>query len=342
MALPETPLSQVCRAIAAFLADQLGASVHPIKVIIGSPADAVPKETDTDHRVNLFFYRLEPNEFTPAPDPDEIWRLRLNCLVTAFGVPEDSVSAGENALRLLGVVLRAFHERPLLDAVPVNGEAVRTQVVFQPLSSEEINRVWGTQGEAAYRPSIAYEMSLVPVLPRRPGSEGPLVGALGLETRATMSARRAPFGGTAAPPPIGRFVVDTAPEDWAPRICFVHGGACAESLSFAVGSPELAAFQPRAWVAGAIGADVELTWEVWDRTAGWRPAGTRVAAKASSPAIDPDLAATATTTAVVLPFTDHAGQEVLYAARQYRRASDGARLTVRSNPLLVNLFAVGP
>src|SRR5262245_2154807 len=118
MPLPETPLSKICRAIAAFLAVRLEASLHNVTVRIGHPADAIPKTGDHDHRVNLFFYRVGQNEFGPAADPDEVWRLRLHCLITAFGV-EDTVSPGENELRLLGGVLRTFHEQPLLDPVPV-------------------------------------------------------------------------------------------------------------------------------------------------------------------------------------------------------------------------------
>jgi hypothetical protein len=342
MPLPESPLSQVCRSIAGFLSERLEASQNHIHVMLGSPSDALPRETDTDHRVNLFFYRMEPSGFGPAADPDEPWRLRLHCLVTSFGVQEDQVSAGENDLRLLGGVLRAFHEKPLLDGVAVNGEDVRVQVVFQPLSTEEINHLWSTQGEVAYRPSVAYEVALVPVLPREPRLGGPLVGALGFEARAGMASRRAPFTGTAAPPQVVRFAVDTEREDWAPGICFVHGGICAESLSFAVGSPELGAFGSAVWIAGEVGSAVRLAWEVWDRAQGWRSAGAPLAAAATSPAIDPDEAGSAATIAVALPFDDHAGQAVLLAVRQYTRGGDGAQLTVRSNPLLVNLFEVGP
>jgi hypothetical protein len=38
----------------------------------------------------------------------------------------------------------------------------------------------------------------------------------------------------------------------------------------------------------------------------------------------------------------HAGQAVLYAERNYVRGNDGASLTVRSNPVLINLYQAGP
>ncbi|HEV8579147.1 MAG TPA: DUF4255 domain-containing protein [Thermoanaerobaculia bacterium] len=339
MALPASSLSQVCRSIADFVSNRLEAAQRNIQVRIGSPASAAPAQNDTDHRVNLFFYRIEPNGFGPAAAPDETWLLRLSCLVTTFGVEEDQISAGENDLRLLGGVLSAFHERPILDPVAINGTTVRPQVVFQPLGMEDINHLWATQGEVAYRPSVAYEMALVPVPPRTPRIGGPMVGGVSFEVRSGVEHSGAPFAGQELlPPPVIAREVDTRREDWAPRICFVASGACVESVSFAVGSPELAAFAPRVWVAGIDGAAVRLRWEIWDAQTGWRPGGTDVNTTATGPLLDPDQPAGATTVAVTLPFDDHAGQSALYAERTFNRAVDGVQITVRSNPLLVNLF----
>jgi hypothetical protein len=338
MAPPVSSLSQFCRSIAKIVADRLGVSSTNTQVRIGSPASAAPGPGDTDHRVNLFFYRVEPGAFGPAPSPDEPWLLRLSCLVTAFGVEEDSVSAGENDLRLLGAVLSVFHEKPVLELDPIDDTIVRAQVVFQPLGMEEINHLWATQGEVAYRPSAAYEMALVPIVPKERKIGGPLVGALGLEVRADEAGRRAPFSGVAKPPAIVAVEVRTELEGWAPRICFVVGTTCIESVSFAANSVEAGNFTPNVWVAGDAGAPVRLRWEIWDAAHGWRPGGVNVDTTATGTRFDPEQAASATTTAVALPFTDHAGQSVLYAERSFNRAADGVPITVRSNPLLVNLF----
>lgn len=334
MALPVSSLSQVCRSIADFLSNRLEAAQNHIQVRIGSPASAAPAQGDNDHRVNLFFYRVEPEGFGPAAAPGETWLLRLSCLVTSFGVDEDQISAGENDLRLLGGVLSAFHETPILDPVAIDGTIVRAQVVFQPLGMEEINHLWATQGEAVYRPSVAYEMALIPILPRHPRLGGPLVGAVGFEVRSDDAGRHAPFGGHAVPPPVVAREVNTRLEDWAPSLCFVADGACVESVSLAVGT----AFAPRVWVAGLNGAAVRLRWEIWDAQDGWRAGGIDVDTAATGERLDPDQAAGAVTTPVALPFDDHAGQAVLYAERTFHRAADGVEITVRSNPLLVNLF----
>lgn len=354
MSLPETPLSQVCRSISELLTTGLGASQNHVQVTIGIPSEAVPNEADSLHRVNLFFYRIEPGGFGPSADPDEAWLLRLHCLVTSFSVEEDKISAGENDLRLLGSVLRTFHETPRRvvmvevivdedsDPVKTRKEEVDVQIVFQPLSTEEINHLWSTQGHFPYRPSVAYEMALVPVLPRRPDRGVPRVGALGFEVRARISGQGAPYP-AAAPPQVERFLVDAGREDWAPRICFVFdGGACAESLSLKVGS-----FSPplvlRVWIAGKVSSEVSLVWEVWDTQEGWRPGKSKTATTPFTEGIDPDAPPDEEDlVGVELPFGDKTGQAVLYAERGYERGGDGVPLIVRSNPLLVSLYMVNP
>ena len=64
---------------------------------------------------------MEPTGFTFGLDPGESWLLRLHCLITPFGAAESPVSSGENDLRLLGEVLRVFHEKPVLPALDLGG-----------------------------------------------------------------------------------------------------------------------------------------------------------------------------------------------------------------------------
>jgi len=339
MALPVSSLSQVCRSIADFVSQGLEASQNKIDISLGSPAEVAKNQSQ--HRVNLFFYRFDPSGFGPAADPGEPWRLRLHCLITAFGIQEQKISAGENELRLLGEVLRIFHQKPILDLIEVDGEQVRTQVVFEPLTTDEINHLWSTQGDIGYRPSVAYEMSLVPVVPEERAVGAPLAGALGFEVRSDMAARQQPFNGATAPPPVTAATVDTDAPGWAPRICFVVDGVCAQSLAFAVGSQALADFDPQVWIAGEDGADVTLAWEVWDSASGWQPHTPTTAATASGPVLDPAAAASADTATVDLPFDDHAGQAVLHASRTWTRPDD-SEVEVRSNPLLVTLYEEAP
>jgi hypothetical protein len=131
-------------------------------------------------------------------------------------------------------------------------------------------------------------------------------------------------------------------------VCLVHENRCIETLSLELGTAALAGFSPRLLVAGLPAqqaetpeaSQVRLLWDLWDRQGGWRTVAARQApVTIRSDRIDPTAPDEAAAVAVDLPpdFTAHAGQAVLYALREYRRAQDGVPLTVRSNPILITV-----
>ncbi|MCX6629705.1 MAG: Pvc16 family protein [Candidatus Solibacter sp.] len=335
MPVPVSSLSQICREVVTFVGAQLDATALSIRVLLGTPADAA-KEDNTTHRLNLLFYRFEPSPVQAGLQPGDVWQLRLYCLITPFAVKEGLVGAGEMDLRLLGEVLRLFHEQPILAPATIDGQDVRLHAIYHPPDMAEINHLWTTQGgDLVYRPSLVYEFSVAPVVPKKPRVPSPLVGTAGIEVTPTMHMPAASDGAVFGSLMTARSVA--AGEDWAPIICFVAGGVCAQSLSAALGSAGLTA-PLQVWIAGRVGAAVWLRWDIWDATSGWRPSGTAVAAAAVTTAINPDDVATASLFAIPLPFTDHAGQAVLHAVRTYSRPTDDAVLTLRGNLLLVTLY----
>jgi len=343
MALPTSSLSQVCREIANIVSHGLNASANSIRIMIGSPADAAPGQSDTQHRVNLFFYRIEPSGFYPGTLPGEPWWIRLHCLVTGFGIPEDQISAGENDLRLLGEVVRLFHETPVLKEFTVDGEMFRVQVILQPFSPDDLNHIWSTQGDVTYRPSVVYEMTLAPVVPVKKALGSPRVGSVGTEIRSDMKAQKDPFGKNVVVPPVLRTAVDASLEEWAPSICLVNKGDCLQSLFFIRGSEALNEFTPAVWVAGEVNAPVVLVWEKWTSTQGWKQQTPTRGTVATTTAIDPDNADKAVTTEFELPFaSNETGQAVLFAERTYNRSVDNKPITVRSNPILVTVYKETP
>ncbi|MCB1887879.1 MAG: DUF4255 domain-containing protein [Rhodocyclaceae bacterium] len=332
-------LSQVCRN----LAQQVSAGINAVDrsrvdVLLGTPAAAAPADTDTNHRLNLFFFRFEPSGFDADLLPGETWLLRMHCLATPFCVDENPIPAGENDLRVIGEVLRHFHEAPVFD-LDVDGDSFRIQVIFLTLGLDQLNQLWSTQGDTPYRPSALFEVSLAPVIPRTPAVPAPLAGALGLGIRARMDAGTE--GIVAGPPEVPAQAPDTSREDWLPALCLVDGTRCLQSAAFAVGSPELATFAPQAWVAGDPGSQVSLRWERWDAATGWQADPPSPPFPVLDAAIDPDDVAGATLQAVTLPFVGQPGQMVLYAERSVQRF-DGVTLTLRSNPVLVSLYTVAP
>ena len=344
MPIPESSLSIICASIRDFVSNGMNAVANNISISIGSPA-----EVDDDggqHRINLFFYRFEPDGFNADVRPDDIWRLRLFCLITTMGIDEDSVPAGENDLRMLGGVIRIFRENPVLGAVAVNGEQVRLQVVFSPVTDEQINQVWSTQGDTTYRPSVLYEMALAPVIPSQLHIEPPRVGTLGNQAFSSMAQRYAGFSGTTQGPRVPSHQVDINNPQWAPEISWIYQSECLHSLSFDVDSPEFAAFSPQLWVAGDPNENVDLVWEIWDSLVGWRSTGLPDSVAPFSTAIDPDnipapVPSTfpqAVTLPVSIPVGENSAQGLLHARRTVTLVAGQAPIEIRSNPLLIILY----
>lgn len=196
MPLPESTISRACRSVADFLYKTLKARGYAVLVVIGPPSNAKPAVGDSNHRLNLFFHRFEPAGFGPDTLPGETAWVRAHCVMTAVAVDETPVLAGENDLRILGEVLRIFHETPVLPPVDVGGETFRPQMVFAPLSLDDINRLWSTQKDTVYRPSIAYEIALAPIAPLKRDKPAPPVKSLGVEVRGHVDTPGRQSGGS--------------------------------------------------------------------------------------------------------------------------------------------------
>jgi hypothetical protein len=346
MALPVSSVSEVCVHIRDFLKTQMAAA----SIKIGIPADAANSERNT---INLFFYRFDTSGFEAALRPDEIWRIRMYCLITPFGKDEESVSAGENDLRLLGGVMKVFHEQRL-HQIKVDGATAHLQVIFLSLSDEQLNQVWSTQGEATYRPSVVYEMSLTPIVPSTVRGSSSRVGALGTQLHADMGARYAQFPeAVAVAPPVVKSTVNLTDPAWIPRICFIYQGQCVQSLSFDIEGPNFSRFTPQVWVAGDNSESVSLVWEVWENVKGWTKVKATVTVTPFNSEIDPDNIPSSVPS--VFPFNlslpstltklapnEFSRQALLYATRRYTPIAGPAAMEMKSNPLLVSIYRNRP
>lgn len=340
MALPVSSLSEICTAVADFVRSGLDAVANNIDVSVGIPAEA----SSTKHLVNLFFYRFEPSGMVLNTTPADPWRLRLHCLITPFAIAENSISSGENDLRLIGEVLRIFHENPVLGSCSINGEEIRLQVIYNPLTEDQVNQIWSTQGDTVYRPSVAYEMSLAPVMPETLNIGDPLVGAVGKSVAFNVTSRYDSFEGTAVSPPVMPLTVDISNPEWVPAICFVYDGTCCKSLSLDMESSGFASFKPEIWLAGDTASEVSIKWERWD-SGGWQDSGTPVTATPFSESIDPetipgvdDSFPLTLTLPSLSSSSESSAQFLLYAVRSVERYSGGPVIEVRSNPLLISLY----
>jgi len=179
--------------------------------VITRPPDKV--QLTNNNKVNLFLYhsvintqwrnmdvpwRVKPGERGHTPLP-----LNLHYLVTAYyGESEegvDTITDGDRLLgshRLLGRAMGILHDHMLLDAATIHAalptrdqeehpydQVEHVRITPQSLSLDEISKLW-TGFQTQYRPSAAYEVSVViiessrpprtplPVLTRGPGDKG--------------------------------------------------------------------------------------------------------------------------------------------------------------------------
>jgi len=355
-------LSQTCRKIADFLLEEMnrdpGDPAHTIDnvdaVTLGNPEAAKSDGDGSKQKVNLFFYHFSPFEFNADVLPGETAMWRAYCLITPFAVDEGLKTAGELDLRLLGEVIRVFHENPVnvwtLKDSQDNDFSVHVQAVFKHTGIEELNQIWSTQGnEVAYRPSVAYEFALAPVIPRVPAEQAKLVAATGFSVEGSMEHAGDVMAGEdysaiIRTPEVAVVRVNGQKNDWVPAACLLHDSAYVQSLIFSDTDPFITASgsQLGVRVAGMVGESVSLRWEIWDSQAGWlEPADASVATLVvSHDSIDPSQIATADVSVnlpIIVP-----GQAVLYVEHSYQRASDEVELTVRSNPMMLTIYKASP
>jgi len=330
------------------------------QILIGHPMEAAGTgnaDTTGKHYLNLFFYRVVYAGYPSDAGQDDPVYVRLHCLITALGANEtvnnNVVTAGENDLRLIGSVMQILHATPVLSIRDADGAEVGLlQIVPVNLSLDDINHIWSTQGDTPYRLSVGYEIAVLPVPMAERVERAQRTGAIRADVGVTEGSSKGhvtPSKGSAEVPFIK---VDTAGEDWAPHICFVHTQngqpECSYALSFEARSNALRLFQPRVLIAGDPDAEVYLYWERWlDGDSGWQAhtnkngALIRRIVQPYSRTIDPSQVANLPGIALYKMFKPFYwgkrgnSQGMLYAVRRYTRSSDGAQLEVRSNPLLL-------
>jgi hypothetical protein len=153
------------------------------KVTGGVYVGPLDDDDATGHAVVLFLYRIGINadlrntrHVVPAQTPggtptsyDGALPLDLHYLLTGG----DSQTGGELGVGLhaLGYAMQALNDAPNLVGLAVQGETVR--LTLDPVSSEEMSRIWTLFPAANYRTSVAYVASPVwidPATVRAPGA----------------------------------------------------------------------------------------------------------------------------------------------------------------------------
>ena len=137
--------------------------------------------------LSVWLYRLardeqrlnQPRRRVPADSVEHVpLPMRLYYLITPMMRGAAGDPAPETDQQLLGLVLRAFHDRPLLAGIDLAGALAGTDrelaVRLESADIEEIARIWDTLDEP-FRTSLCYEAGIVEVDSARPTEAGPPV-----------------------------------------------------------------------------------------------------------------------------------------------------------------------
>lgn len=188
-----TAIYNVTQALKERLQQALVDAMDPGAVFVGPLDDPDAKGAS----LILFLYRIVPNaslrnhehiviSANPPPETiayDNSLPLILHYLIT---VGTRDGAAEDPLLRLLGFAMRALNDAPELTGSKVGHETVR--VSLEPISTEEMSRIWTLFPVVNYRTSIAYVATPVWIDPKDP----PVVAARVTEDRLLAGARLEP------------------------------------------------------------------------------------------------------------------------------------------------------
>ena len=155
-------------------------TLPPDQIALLSPAEA----NSIGVRLTLFLYSVSPaaefrNELEIPGNSDQdvpiSMPVNLFYLLTAFSPPQDPTQRSLDSHLLLGQAMRVFFDNGTLTGSLLRGDLPRDEelrVSLQPITVEDLTRVWSVFPETALQPSVSYL-----VTPARLRSDRPRGGA---------------------------------------------------------------------------------------------------------------------------------------------------------------------
>lgn len=277
--LPVSAISDAANKLRILLSSSIDA-LSAAEIRIGHPKETFAgMPTDKNH-LNLFFYNINYDGYPADGLSSNPFYVRLHCLITAVGAKANgATSAGENDLRLIGEVMRVLHEQPVVSLDGGTASKVaRLEIVPHPLNLDNLNHIWSTQGDTAYRLSVAYEMALAPIPLAREAESSPKAGdfsalSWGDKTRSSGNEKEGLVSGR---PGVTFLEVDTGGDDWVPHISLVETVDSAhKELHYVFKVEGDLNSKLEVLIAGKDEGKVKLSWNVWRRksdnsTVAWR------------------------------------------------------------------------
>jgi hypothetical protein len=197
-------INDVTKALSQLVESQITRSVPTARVTLLPPGDSLPEDVG----VNLYLYRVAESPATrnqpwrgdrsQGPSDRSALGLRLHYLLTPRAkASEASATSGDVAHTMLGVAMVTLHQHPVLNHVHIEGFDADTalsqhlrdsyehvKVTISTVGVEELSKIWATINQP-YRLSVAYEVSLVELVPeRKPRGGGATVARTAVEVLA--------------------------------------------------------------------------------------------------------------------------------------------------------------
>ncbi len=282
--LPASALSDAAYGMRELLVNEIADITDVNRILIGPPTDNFETLKNRQNTcLNLFFYEIQHGGYPSDVTNNNPFYVRIRCLITALGAkttgsPRD-ISSGENELRVIGEVMRVFHQNPLLALKDATDKDVALlQIVPYTMNLDNLNHVWSTQNDAAYRISVAYELGLAPVPAEQPVDTSPLVHvprAIAIPSNADTPATDIMLDLT---PQVEYLDVDDQLDSWVPHICHVKAlGGANESLHYISNITGNLNTELDILVAGKDQGQVSFYWNVWckktdNSISGWQEA----------------------------------------------------------------------
>ena len=150
-------------------------SVAPAATVTTQPPSTA-RNGGNGEQINVFLYSTQYNAaFRNSPMPGEARNgesahpplpLVLKYLITAYGANDDDISGQQ----LMGLAMTVLHDHPLLGRADIEGitpdsnlhqQIERLRITPDPLSLDDMSKLWMSFQSAEYRLSTGYEVSVV-------------------------------------------------------------------------------------------------------------------------------------------------------------------------------------
>lgn len=166
-----TNLSLVARALRIHIA--ANTEIDEEHVLIGHPA-SVQLISGTDPHLSVYFYSIYPaansGDIRPDGPLDTIAHCIMTPLAKSSGNP-NQITQGEEDLRILGQVMTCMHGWRAMVVMDIDEKPVcRVEIIPLELTVDKLSKIIPVQPREGYHPSIAYELSLIPLFTNRPVS----------------------------------------------------------------------------------------------------------------------------------------------------------------------------